>query len=84
VNQVHYQFNIDQVNYKLSFLFDYIYSFSDFIKAGHIDLDPIVNLDRDLSSSPPLSSPTRNNIKIKNILGLFKQIQNFYHRISFF
>jgi hypothetical protein len=53
------------------FLFYYIIHFLGFIQTEHINLDPIVNLDRDLSSSPPLPSFSMDNIKIKNILGLF-------------
>ena len=55
---------------KMIFYYYYIVSFQDIIKTEHIDLDPIVNLDRDLPSSPLLSSFIIENVKPNNILGL--------------
>jgi len=53
----------------IRFLFNNIIDFLGFIKTENINLDPIVNLDRDLSISLPLSSFLIDNTQIKNILG---------------
>ena len=58
-------------------LFDHIIYFLAVIKTENINLYPIVNLDRDLSTSPPpalagAASIPISNIEVPNTLGSFE------------
>jgi len=74
IKVLHQQYWVQVIIERKELVFDDIIEFLVIIKTEHINLHPIVNLDREIptSPSPPPAATSINNIEIRNSIGSFE------------
>jgi hypothetical protein len=76
IKVLHQQYWVQVIIERKELIFDDIIEFLVIIKTEHINLHPIVNLDREIPASPspppPPAATSINNIEIRNSIGSFE------------